>query len=89
MNHHAPPFWNHADEYSYGDGRPGIVQFANAVMVWTACQNRESVSVALAANAFSVPAEMIRQAVRRHPELALLGDPRDPHHCIIEHEART
>jgi hypothetical protein len=85
----TPPYFaNHGndDEWDLETGKPGINLFASAVQVWSASQNREAVTIRQTAVAFNVPDQMIITAVRHHYWMNLLGDPRDPAHCIIEHE---
>lgn len=60
-------------------GAPTVSMFANALQVWSACQNRQVVSVAEACLAFNVHPELVREAVHVHPWLTLEND-------AIEHE---
>lgn len=61
------------------DGNICESEFANALSVWLAAQERDGVTVAEAALAFNATPEVIRQAVDLHPWMFLAGD-------VIEHD---
>ena len=89
---HPPSDWFGQDDYGYDpeNGRPGVGIFSGAVQVWSICQERAQVTVAEAAAAFKVPAQVIMDAVEHHNWLYLdkidqeAGD--TPENLTIEHE---
>lgn len=68
-----------------GDGKPGIVQFGNALQVWSVMQERPT-SVAEAAVAFNCEPLMIIEAVNDHNWMLLTGPDDDFTKLMIEHD---
>ena len=61
------------DKWDTDTGQPTVVHFSNAVQVWAWAQGR-TVTVAEAAKAFNVAAELIREAVEWHCWMFLGAD---------------
>ena len=80
--------WGHAGEpdWDQDTGAPTLSHFANAVQVWSSCQDRSAVTVAEAAMAFMVPPARIYEAVEEHYWMFLGGDGKDPTKDTIEHD---
>lgn len=84
---HDLPF-NPEDDYHWDpeSGRPGIMQFASAVQIWSIWQPRSHVTVAEAAAAFNCTGRMVRAAIEEHPWMFANGPDDDFTKQIIEHE---
>ena len=76
------------DAWDQETGKPGIALFGSAVQVW-AFLNEEagkSPTVAMAAKAFSVPPQMIMDAIEEHYWMFVTGPDDDFTKMRIEHE---